>query len=448
MSVELLAGNLGEGLWSAGFFILAILVIVFVHEYGHYIVGRLSGIHAEVFSLGFGSPILSWMDRRGTRWQVSAVPLGGYVRFLGDANATSAEADAEAIARLSPDERRHTLHGAPLWARAATVLAGPVFNVFLTIAVFAAMLMLWGVVRDEDAPVIAKGRALPGHAEVFAPGDRILAVEGMPTPDIASLFTAVSALEPANSVSWQIERDGLEMSVSGPYPLPPLVGTVMSKSAAMDAGLLPGDVILAVEGRPVATFAELPPLVEAAAGAPVALTVWRAGETFDLSLTPRRRDLPTADGGFETRWLIGLSSATAFELAPSHPGPAEALELALASTWRVARSSVNGITAIIMGQISTCNISGAITMAEVVGDAAKSGLQSFLGTLAVLSLGIGLMNLLPVPVLDGGHLMFHAWEAVAGRPPSRKALARLTAIGLLAVLALMLYALGNDLMCV
>jgi regulator of sigma E protease len=448
MSVELLAGNLGESLWSAGFFILAILVIVFVHEYGHYIVGRLSGIHAEVFSLGFGTPIWSRVDSRGTRWQVSAVPLGGYVRFLGDANATSAEADAEAIARLAPEERRHTLHGAPLWARAATVLAGPVFNVILTVAVFAAMLMLWGVVRDEDTPVIARDHALPGHTEVFATGDRILGLEGSATPDIASLYATISALPPSNTVTWQIEREGLEMSVQGPYPLPPLVGRVMFKSAAMDAGLLPGDVILAVDGRPVATFAELPPLVEAAAGAPVALTVWRAGETFDLDLTPRRRDLPTADGGFETRWLNGLTSAPAFELAPALPGPIEALGMAAESTLRVARSSVNGIVAIVKGQISTCNISGAITMAEVVGDAAKSGVESFLGTLAVLSLGIGLMNLLPVPVLDGGHLMFHAWEAVSGRPPSRKALARLTAIGLLAVLSLMLYALGNDLMCV
>ncbi len=448
MSFETVLMSLGDGAWTVAFFLISIMIIVFVHEFGHYIVGRWSGIHAEVFSLGFGRVIWSRTDKHGTRWQLAMVPLGGFVKFLGDANASSANPDEETLSRLTPQEKRHTMHGAPLWARAATVLAGPMFNVLLTMAVFAAMVAIWGVIKDEDKPIVASVRDLPGISQGLQPGDQILAVAGLETPDIARFFTVVGDLPVSAMVDYKVLRDGAEVTIPGPYPLPPIAGSVMSKSAAMDAGLIEGDVILAVNGTPVQSFEEISPMVDAANGTPVALTIWRDGETFDLTLTPRRRDLPTAEGGFETRWLIGLSSALAVDLASIRPGPWEVLTLAWDNTVRVTESSVNGILAIVKGQISSCNISGAITMAVIMGDAAKSGWESFLGTLAVLSLGIGLMNLMPVPVLDGGHLVFHAWEAVTGKPPSNKALARMTMIGLGLVLALMVYALRNDLVCV
>ncbi len=447
MSPELLLANVADGLYSAVFFLLALMIIVFVHEFGHYIVGRWSGIHAEVFSVGFGRVIFSRTDRHGTRWQLAAVPLGGYVKFLGDANASSANPDEATLSRLSAQERRHTMHGAPLWARAATVLAGPLFNVLLTLVVFALMVTVWGILRDEDRPVIGTVQAVPGFESVLQPGDQIVAVAGVATPDVRGFFTAIKDLPPSQSVTWRVLRDGAQIETSGPYPMAPIVGSVMSKSAAMDAGLQSGDVITAVGGTPVTSFEQISPVVDAANGAPLALTIWRAGKTFDLTLTPRRRDLPTPEGGFETRWLIGLTSAMAVDLARTHPSALEVAQLAWDNTVAVAISSVNGIAAIVKGQISSCNISGAITMATVVGDAAKSGWESFLGTLAVLSLGIGLMNLFPIPVLDGGHLVFHAWEAVTGRPPSARILSFLTLIGLTLVLALMVYALGNDLTC-
>lgn len=447
MSPDLLLAYVVDGFYSAGFFILALLIIVFVHEYGHYIIGRLSGIHAEVFSVGFGRVVWSRTDRHGTRWQLAAIPLGGYVKFLGDANASSANPDEATLARLSPQERRHTMHGAPLWARAATVLAGPLFNVLLTLAVFALMVVVWGILRDEDRPIVGSVHSVPGVESGLLPGDQILSVAGIETPDVLRYFETIGDLAPAQSVVWTVLRDGAQTEVTGPYPMAPIIGSIMSKSAAMDAGLMEGDVILSVAGTPVENFEQISPLVEAANGAPLALQIWRAGKTFDLTLSPRRRDLPLAEGGFETRWLIGLTSTTAVDLARTHPSAWEVAKLAWDNTIAVTESSINGIAAIVKGQISSCNISGAITMATVVGDAAKSGWESFLGTLAVLSLGIGIMNLMPIPVLDGGHLVFHAWEALTGRPPSARVLSTLTLIGLTLVLALMFYALGNDLTC-
>lgn len=448
MSFESVYASVADGVWATAFFLISIMIIVFVHEFGHYIVGRWSGIHAEVFSLGFGKVLASRTDRHGTRWQLAAVPLGGFVKFLGDANASSANPDEATLSRLSPAERRHTMHGAPLWARAATVLAGPMFNVLLTLLVFVAMVSIWGVIKDEDRAIISSVRQLPGVEQTLQPGDEVLAVAGVETPDVASFMTAIKGLPVTPLVEFRVLRDGAETTVAAPFPMPAMAGSVLSKSAAMDAGLQQGDVILSVDGTKVLSFDDIPPLVDAAEGNPVALSVWRAGETFDLTLTPRRRDLPNAEGGFDTRWLIGLSGTLSVDLEVKRPGPLEAISLAWDSTWRVAESSLSGIVAIVKGQISSCNISGAITMAVVMGDAAKSGWESFLGTLAVLSLGIGLMNLMPVPVLDGGHLVFHAWEALTGKPPSNKALARMTMIGLGLVLALMVYALRNDLVCV
>jgi regulator of sigma E protease len=446
--IDTILGSLGEGAWSVGFFLIAIMIIVFVHEFGHYIVGRWSGIHAEVFSVGFGRVLASRVDKHGTRWQLAAIPLGGYVKFLGDANASSANPDEATLSRLSAAERRHTMHGAPLWARAATVLAGPMFNVLLTTAVFAAMVAIWGVVREEDSPVVSSLKALPGQEITLMQGDQILAIGGQDTPDIGSFYKVIGALPLSDTVDYRVLRDGAEIGFAGPYPRPAIAGSVMSKSAAMDAGILAGDVILSVDGTKVRSFDEIPPIVAGMEGKPLLVSVWRNGETFDLTLTPRRRDLPTEDGGFETRWLIGLTSGLAVDLATARPGPWETISLAWQSTVRVAESSVNGIVAIVKGKISSCNLSGAITMAQVMGDAAKSGWESFLGTLAVLSLGIGLINLMPVPVLDGGHLVFHAWEAITGKPPSNAILARLTMIGLALVLGLMIYALRNDILCI
>jgi regulator of sigma E protease len=248
-------------------------------------------------------------------------------------------------------------------------------------------------------------------------------------------------------VSYTVLRGDQTLEITGPHPFLPIVGSVHPKNAAMDAGMLPGDVILQVNGTDVTAFSELPPIVEGLAGAPVPLKVWRAGQVLDLTITPNRRDIPKPEGGFETRWLLGLSSGQLFDPEVRSAGPLETVQMAAKQSWFVTKASLSGLWHVVTGAISSCNISGPIGMAEVMGDAARSGPEVFLSMLAALSLGIGLLNLFPIPVLDGGHLMFYAFEAVTGKPPSERILRGLMSVGLVVLLSFMAFALTNDLFC-
>ena len=425
-------------------FVVALSVIVAVHEYGHYIVGRWSGIHAEVFSLGFGPVLLRRTDKRGTRWQLAALPFGGFVKFRGDADAASGK-DGAMMSRLSPEERRRTMHGAPLWARSATVAAGPMFNFIFSIAVFAGYFLINGV--SGDTPVVGSLKPTPFATESLLPGDRITAVNGIDTPDMDQFVEIARALPPAPAVAYTVDRAGQAVIVDGPYPFPALADRVQPQSAAQDVGVAAGDVVLSIDGTPVASFEELRTIVGASDGRPLLLNVWRAGETVDIALVPRRMDLPKPEGGFETRWLIGLSGGLVFVPETRTPGVFESVGLAGAETWRIATTSLSGLWHMVSGAISSCNLQGPIGIAETSGDAASQGVESFILFIAMLSTAVGLLNLFPIPVLDGGHLVFHAYEAVTGRPPSDRALRILMTAGITLVLGLMVFALGNDLFC-
>ncbi len=434
----------GGTAWTVFFFIIALSIIVFVHEYGHYIVGRWTGIHAEVFSLGFGPVLWSRQDKRGTRWQVAAIPFGGYVKFLGDADATSIRQGD--VSGLSVTERRHTMAGAPLWARAATVAAGPVFNFILTFVVLGGMLIYTGVPRDEV--VVERLLPTPFEGPSLQAGDAIVALNGTPVPDMESFGDVVEGLPAMSSIDYIVRRDGAEVTVKGPHPLPPLAVFVLLRSAAMDAGLEEGDVILKAGGQDINVFGQLPDIVAEGKGAPVPLTVWRDGGTFEVTLTPRIRSVQAPDGGFVEKYQIGLGGGLAFELANRGTGVWETVSLTGQAMWRMTTTTFSGLWHIVAGRISSCNFSGVIGMAETMGDAARSGLQTFIEMMAVLSLGVGILNLFPIPVLDGGHLVFHAYEAVMRRPPSARALQVLMTAGLAFVLSLMIFALSRDLICV
>lgn len=446
MDIVSLLPQFGGFIYTIIAFVVALSVIVAIHEYGHYIVGRWSGIHADVFSLGFGPILYSRVDKRGTRWQIAAFPLGGYVKFKGDANASGGK-NEETFSTLSEQERRATMNGAPLWARSATVAAGPVFNFALSIIVFTLIFMSRGVVSEPIT--VGELRPLPDMQELQA-GDVILEIAGMETPsfdDAEGFDTFLNNLPEEPTLDYTVERDGSELVVEGPYIYPPLVTQVIPRSAANDAGIEPEDVILSINGDPIFAFEQLRETVEGSEGAPLELQLWRAGDIVDVTLEPRRTDEPQADNTFKTVYRIGIAGGMFFDPATESQSPLDALSNGISQTGRIITGSLSGLWHMITGAISTCNLSGPIGIAETSGAMASQGTQSFIWFIAVLSTAVGLLNLFPIPVLDGGHLCFHAYEAVTGKPPSDRALRILMSIGLFVVFSVMVLGLTNDLFC-
>ncbi len=446
MDLAALIPQFGNAIWTLVAFVAALSVIVAIHEYGHYIVGRWSGIKADVFSLGFGPVLYSRYDKHGTKWQIAALPFGGYVKFAGDANA-SGGVDEDAMSHLNDDEMRHTMHGAPLWARAATVAAGPVFNFILSILIFTGIFMLRGTVSEPLT--VGDLRPNPSIQELHQ-GDVLLEIEGTPLPsfDEPQLFEEVmTALPQQETLEYTVRRDGQTLTVDGPYPYPPMVTQVVPRSAAMDAGILADDVILSIDGTPIYAFDQLRAAVEASEGRTLALEVWRGGDILQQDLTPRRTDEPQEDNSFRTVYRIGIAGGMFFEPATGPAGLWDSLTGAVSQTGDIMSGSISGLWHMATGAISTCNLSGPLGIAETSGAMASQGTTSFIWFIAVLSTAVGLLNLFPVPVLDGGHLVFYAYEALAGRPPSDGALRVMMSIGLTLVLGLMVFGLTNDLFC-
>ncbi|ARO14345.1 regulator of sigma E protease [Ketogulonicigenium robustum] len=416
-------------------FLLALTIIVGIHEYGHYIVGRWCGIHAEVFSLGFGPVLWSRVDKHGTRWQVAALPLGGYVRFLGDANAASVGGDG-----AQHTDPRRTMTSAPLWARAATVLAGPVFNFVLTIVIYTAIFMFSG--KMIAPPTVADLRPLPATWGVtLAPDDEVLAIGGVPFGDGAS-FADVPVQNP---LPYTVRRDGVQMDVVGPYPMLPLVGSLVPNLAAHQAGLQIGDVITAVDGAPVAAISQVISAVTASQGASLTFTVWRDGTTFDRTLVPRMIDLPQPEGGYLRDWKVGFSSALPFGFKTEPLGVGQAFASAADMLWYVVTRTFEAIGSMITGKISAAdNLQGMVGMAQSTGMVVEQGLRDYIGWIALLSASIGLLNLLPIPMLDGGHLVFYIYEAITRRRVPDKVAWAMMLGGLVLVLMLMAFALSLD----
>lgn len=437
MQVMPMFGNLAFAIIA---FVVALSVIVAIHEYGHYIVGRWCGIHAEVFSLGFGPVIWSGTDKRGTQWQVAALPLGGYVKFLGDANAASVGSDG----KVPPEEMRRTMLGAPLWARVATVAAGPIFNFILAIAIFAGSLMYEG--RAIEPLTFGEMRDLPASYDSdLQHGDVLVAVEGLPFN--ADTFNSLDDEIPLRPrLDYTVLRDGQEVTVEGPYLRPPAVTGVVPRSAADDAGLRIGDVITAVDGAPVFAFQQLVELVKAAEGAPLDLTIQRGEKELNVVLSPRATDEPGPNRTFERHYRIGITGGLFFEFASENMGLFAALEAGARGLWTTVTTSLSAMEHIVMGKISTCNLSGPVGIAETSGSMASQGTQSFIWFIGMLSAGVGLINLFPIPVLDGGHLVLYAYEGVTRRKPSEKVIQVFMFAGLAVILTMMSFTVLNDLL--
>lgn len=448
MDITALIPQFGSLFTTIVAFVVALSVIVAIHEYGHYIVGRWSGIKAEVFSLGFGPVLFSRVDKHGTRWQFALLPFGGYVKFLGDQNAASANTGSGGVQEMPPEIRRQTMQGAPLWARTATVAAGPIFNFVLSIVVFAGLMMFQG--RVAEPLVVGSVSEMPSGEFGLKPGDELLAIENIDVPgfDESGAFDAfIDGLPISPVLDYSVLRDGRDVVVTGPYPMPPRAVNISPQSSAYDIDMRQGDVIVSVDGAPIAAFSELKEIVETSDGRALQLEVWRNGEILDFALAPRRVDEPQPEGGFATSWRIGISGGLAFEPATERLGLVEAIGGGFERTGQVIETSLSGLYHLVAGRISSCNLTGPIGIAQVSGAMVRQGADSFILFIAFLSTAVGLLNLFPIPVLDGGHLVFYAYEAVTGRPPSDKALRVLMTLGLTVILSLMVFAIGTDILC-
>lgn len=424
-------------------FAVVLGIVVFVHEYGHYIVARWCGIRSEVFSIGFGPVLWSRRDRRGTLWQIAALPLGGYVKFLGDGDASS-RAAPERLSQMSAAEMARSFHGAAVWARMLTVLAGPIANFLLTIVVFAGIVTWQGV--PTERPEIGGIEALPMVDQPLRSGDVVLKVNGATIGDFGDIYREALAMPEPGPMRFVVERDGDRLDVETPYALPARVSGVEPLSPASRAGLREGDVILEADGKPLAAFDDLRRVVMASDGEVVPLRVWREGEEIDLEITPAERDTADGEGGFERRVMIGVAGGSLYVPATYTPAPWTALAIGAERMLAVVVQSVTGIRHLVTGNIGAENLQGPLGIAQISGETASQGLLNFVTLIGIISTAIGFLNLFPIPVLDGGHFAAFVIEAVRGRPPSEKAMQLAMSIGLGLILLLMVFATYNDIL--
>jgi regulator of sigma E protease len=355
-------------------FLFVLTVVVFIHELGHYLVGRWCGIGVKAFSIGFGPELAGFEDRHGTRWKICAIPLGGYVKFVGDINATSTP-DEEEMERLSEAERRVAFHLQPVWKRAATVFAGPMFNFLLTIAVFAVMFSVYG--RFVSEPTVAEVR-----------------------PD----------------------------------------------SPAAIAGFLPGDRFVSVDGTPVETFSDVQRLVSGRAGDAITFVMLRDGQEITLVATPELSEQQDALGNTIRIGVIGVVNDEALgQPRIVEYNPAEAVVAAVRETGHVIVRTGQFLKRFVVGREDRCQLGGPIRIADMAGRAARRGFEWLVQLVALLSVGIGFLNLLPIPPLDGGHLVFYGVEAITRRPVSVRLMESVYRAGMLLVLGFMGFVFWQDL---
>jgi regulator of sigma E protease len=364
--------NLLHYVWS---FALVISIIVFVHEFGHFIVARLCGVKVEVFSIGFGRELLGRTDRHGTRWKLALWPLGGYVKMYGDAGAASTP-DNTALDEMTPEQKKIAFHYKPLWAKALIVAAGPAFNFLLAIAVFTYFIFTVGMNSTE-----------------------------------------------------------------------PVAGEIMPKTPAAHAGLKAGDRILSIDGKEMRRFSDISDTLMINVGKPVEVLVERKAKQFTVSLTPIQFEEKDALGNMQKRPLIGLRSK---KLTYENVTLPTALIAATERTYGMCVTTVKVLGQMITGDRGTQDLKGPLGIAKLSGEVTSQGetmsetLKTILWFVALLSVNLGFVNLLPIPMLDGGHLAFYCVEALSGRPLAKKFQEYSYRLGMALIASLMALSLFND----
>ncbi|GHA42337.1 zinc metalloprotease [Amylibacter ulvae] len=432
----------GNGLLVVVAMVIVLGTVVSIHEYGHYIVGRWCGIDADVFSIGFGKVIYSRYDKRGTKWQVAAIPLGGYVKFRGDLDAASTQGK-ENLANLPPEEAARSFPTAPLYKRALTVMAGPVFNFILSIVIFTGLGLYSGQAVDDMT--LGKVIAPKGTQYEIREGDKILAVDGVEMNSFLEMAEWAATAEANKNTIYTVERGNDRIDVTGPFPAPAYAAAIMPVSAASSADMRAGDFIVSLDNKEVNSFRQLVEVVKTVGVGEIPITVLRDGEKLTFPIRPREQVYENADGEIETRILLGISGGNAFEPAIIPVGFGTAVSNGVSRTWAVISGSVRGIKLMFQGAISPKNLQGPVGIAHMSSDVAKSGWISLIALIGIISTAIGFLNLMPLPVLDGGHLVQFAYQGVVGKPMNERVVRYATVVSLSLLLTLMLYSTSNDL---
>lgn len=356
-------------------FAAVISIIVFIHEFGHFLAARLCGVKVEVFSIGFGRELLGRTDRHGTRWKLALWPLGGYVKMFGDAGAASTP-NADFVNDMTPDEKHVSFHHKKLWQKAIIVAAGPVSNFVLAIAVFTYFIFTVGMTSTQ-----------------------------------------------------------------------PVVGSVIDDSPAQAAGLQPGDEITRIDDTRIRTFNDIPNVLATNLGTPVVLTVKRDGEIFTLTLTPTTIEEKDVLGNPLKRPMIGMRSQ---QLVYDQVGLPRAVWAATQRTYEMCTTSLKLIGQMVTGKRGIEDMKGPLGIAKLSGDVTRQGetlgdtARLFLWFVALLSVNLGMVNLFPIPMLDGGHLLFYCVEAVRGRPLAERFQEYSFRFGFVLIAGLMALTLFND----
>ncbi|NNN27735.1 MULTISPECIES: sigma E protease regulator RseP [Pseudomonas] len=437
--------------------IVALGVLVTFHEFGHFWVARRCGVKVLRFSVGFGTPLVRWHDRHGTEFVVAAIPLGGYVKMLDEREG---DVPAELLDRAF---NRKTV-----FQRIAIVAAGPVANFLLAILFFWVLAMLGSqqirpvigsVVADSPAAiaglasgqevVAVDGEAVDGWSSVNLQLVRRLGETGELSVTVLEKGSSVPAVHQVRISSWLKNEDnpdpigGLGIQPWRPS-VAPLIAELDEKGPAKAAGLQIGDRIVTLDGRQVTDWQEVVSRVRAMPERKVILEVERAGRNQELALTLAAKGEGKARTGYLGAGVAGGQWPPEMLREVSY-GPVAAVGQALSRTWSMSLLTLDSLKKMVLGQLSVKNLSGPITIAKVAGASAQSGVGDFLHFLAYLSISLGVLNLLPIPVLDGGHLLFYMVEWVRGRPLSERVQAWGMQIGISLVVGVMLLALVNDL---
>ena len=357
-------------------FLFVLTIVVFFHELGHFLVARWAGVKVLTFSLGFGPELAGFNDRQGTRWKISAIPLGGYVKFFGDESEASTPASFETLANMTEEERAGSFHHKRVGPRAAIVAAGPIANFILAIVIFTCLFTFFG--------------------------------------------------KPSTTAR---------------------VDKIEANSAAAKAGFQVGDVVTMIDGTTIGSFSDMQRVVGIHAGDQLTFTVKRGDSTLQLRGTPEQREVKDPFGNAHRLGVMGITRATSpGDVVTERVDPATAFWLGVKETWFVVDRTFAYIGGIFTGREAADQVGGPLRIAQISGQVATIGLAALIHLTAVLSISIGLLNLFPVPVLDGGHLLFYAVEVVRGRPLSERAQEMGFRIGLGLVLMLMVFATYNDIL--